>query len=228
MIAFKSLFPLLGFAAAFLLTASYAQAHEEDRPLAILAMGDSTTAGTPGFLSPVEFSPHGSGDEKSQYVYWIHQKHPSWTVWNRGVRGQRTDQILWRMKRDIESHSADIVVLLGGVNDLYQGYPVDFVKKNLQAMYEAAVQKKMKALACTILPFDGSGPDVDKKIKQVNDWIHSYAKEHRLLFCDTHSLLEDPKKPGHLSGSPDRVHPDVAGYRKMGEAIAETIEKSIG
>ena len=29
----------------------------------IVAMGDSTTAGTPAFLSPVEKPPHGAGDE---------------------------------------------------------------------------------------------------------------------------------------------------------------------
>ena len=35
----------------------------------IIALGDSTTAGTPGFLSPLEAPPNGRGDVTSQYVY---------------------------------------------------------------------------------------------------------------------------------------------------------------
>ena len=34
----------------------------------IVAMGDSTTAGTPGWKSPVEAPPDGRGDETSQYA----------------------------------------------------------------------------------------------------------------------------------------------------------------
>ena len=37
----------------------------------IIALGDSTTAGTPGFLSPLEAPPNGRGDVTSQYAYWL-------------------------------------------------------------------------------------------------------------------------------------------------------------
>ena len=37
----------------------------------IVALGDSTTAGTPGWLSPLESPPAGAGDETSQYAYWL-------------------------------------------------------------------------------------------------------------------------------------------------------------
>ena len=37
----------------------------------IVALGDSTTAGTPGWRSPLESPPAGSGDAQSQYSYWL-------------------------------------------------------------------------------------------------------------------------------------------------------------
>ena len=67
----------------------------------IVAMGDSTTAGTPAFQSPVEAPPAGRGDETSQYAYWLMQAHPEWEVLNRGVNGERSDQIRARFERDV-------------------------------------------------------------------------------------------------------------------------------
>ena len=42
---------------------------ESQPKVTIAAMGDSTTAGTPGWMSPVEAPPSGEGDERSQYAY---------------------------------------------------------------------------------------------------------------------------------------------------------------
>ena len=62
---------------------------------------------------------------------------------------------------------------------------------------------------------------------KVNRWIRAYSREHKLLFCDTFSVLNDPKNPGNLAGTPDGLHPDVEGYRKMGEAIAEVLANGL-
>jgi lysophospholipase L1-like esterase len=59
--------------------------------ITIVALGDSTTAGTPGFRSPIEAPPDGSGNVESQYAYWLTQAHPEWEILNRGVNGERTD-----------------------------------------------------------------------------------------------------------------------------------------
>ena len=42
----------------------------------IVAFGDSTTAGTPGFQSPIEAPPDGAGNVESQFAYWLMQAHP--------------------------------------------------------------------------------------------------------------------------------------------------------
>ena len=76
----------------------------------IVALGDSTTAGTPGFLSPIEAPPDGKGDVTSQYAYWLMQWHKDWKVVNRGVNGERSDQIAARFDRDVLAHKPDVVV----------------------------------------------------------------------------------------------------------------------
>jgi len=61
--------------------------------ITIVALGDSTTAGTPGFRSPIEAPPNGSGNVESQYAHWLTSTHPEWLVLNRGVNGERSDEV---------------------------------------------------------------------------------------------------------------------------------------
>ena len=56
----------------------------------IVAMGDSTTAGTPAFKSPREAPPTGRRSDQP-VRYWLTQAHPEWEVVNQGVNAQRSD-----------------------------------------------------------------------------------------------------------------------------------------
>ena len=69
--------------------------------LVVVGLGDSTTAGTPAFLSPLEAPPSGMGNPESQYGYWVTKAHPGWRFLNKGINGQRTDQMLSRFGRDV-------------------------------------------------------------------------------------------------------------------------------
>ena len=73
----------------------------DSRRRVIVALGDSTTAGTPLFKSPVEAPPGGDGDRRSQFAYWLMQAHPDWQVLNCGVNGERSDEIARRFDRDV-------------------------------------------------------------------------------------------------------------------------------
>ncbi len=191
----------------------------------MVALGDSTTAGTPGFLSPAEEPPNGAGDHESQYAYWVMKRHPEWRVLNRGVNGERSDQILKRFESDVTRFRPQIVIVLAGVNDLYQGHPSEWLERQLKNIYGRALENGIKVMACTILPYNGADSSVHARMTEVNHWIRSYAAAHGLGFCDTFHAVEDPKRPGSLIRTADGLHPDAEGYRKVGEAIADTLER---
>src|SRR3954469_10106592 len=111
--------------------------------ITIVALGDSTTAGTPAYRSPLEAPPDGSGNVESQYAYWLMQTHPDWQVLNRGVNGERSDQIRTRFARDVAAARPSVVVILAGVNDVYQGRSAESVARELEAMYAAARAAKI-------------------------------------------------------------------------------------
>jgi lysophospholipase L1-like esterase len=195
----------------------------------IVALGDSTTAGTPAHKSPIEEPPNGSGNVESQYAYWLMRAHPDWQVLNRGVNGERSDQIRARFARDAEQAKPAVVVIIAGVNDVYQGRGAESVERELEAMYTAAHAAKIIVVAGSIIPFNIASPDQNARMHLVNDWIRDYAARHdgRVVFCDTRAAVAAPGQPDRLVSSPDDLHPSPDGYKRMATALEPAVELAL-
>jgi lysophospholipase L1-like esterase len=198
--------------------------------LTIIALGDSTTAGTPGFKSPIEAPPDGAGNVESQYAYWLMKTHPDWRVLNRGVNGERSDQIRVRFERDVlGTRRPDVVVIIAGVNDIYQGRSADAVERELEAMYDAARNARIPVVAGTIIPFNTATRDQNRRMHAVNDWIREYAARHpeEMTTCDTRTAVSAPGAPDRLVSSPDDLHPSPDGYRLIALALEPVIKRAL-
>jgi len=194
----------------------------------IVAMGDSTTAGTPAFKSPREAPPKGSGDETSQYAYWLMKAHPEWEVVNQGVNAQRSDVIAARFEADVIALEPAVVVIIAGVNDVYQGRPAQHVKDQLAAMYARAHAAGIRVIAGTIIPYNTATADQNARMHEINDWIRTQGRaDPGVIVVDTRAAVAAPGNPDMLVSSPDGLHPDAAGYRKMAEAMAPAIQKAL-
>jgi lysophospholipase L1-like esterase len=194
--------------------------------LRIVAMGDSTTAGTPAWKSPIEAPPNGSGDETSQYGYWLMKAHPEWEVLNRGVNGERSDQIRARFERDVIGNTPRLVVIIAGVNDVYQGRPASHVTSELGAMYERAKQAGIRVVAGTIIPYNTATPDQNARMREINEWIRTRAEaDPDIEFVDTREAAAAAGNPDRLFESPDGLHPSAAGYRRMADAVRKVLER---
>jgi len=193
----------------------------------IVAIGDSTTAGTPGFRSPLEAPPDGAGNVQSQYAYWLMQTHADWRVLNRGVNGERSDQIGARFARDVIDANAHAVVILAGVNDIYQGRTAASVQRELELMYGAARRAGVAIVAATIIPFNTATPDQNARMHAVNAWIADHAAAYGLAFCDTRGAVAALGAADRLVSSPDDLHPSPDGYRLMALALGPAIERAL-
>jgi lysophospholipase L1-like esterase len=190
----------------------------------IVALGDSTTAGTPLFQSPVEAPPRGRGDERSQFSYWLMQQHPDWQVLNRGVNGERSDQIAARFDRDVLVHSPAVVVIIAGVNDVYQGRSAAHVISTLRAMYDRASKARLPVVAGSIVPYNTATAEQNGKMREINAWIAAETlRDRNLRFADTRRAAAAADNLDRLAGSPDGLHPDINGYRRMAEALEPVI-----
>jgi lysophospholipase L1-like esterase len=194
------------------------------QPTRIVALGDSTTAGTPAFESPLESPPSGSGDETSQYAFWLMQAHPEWVVLNRGINGQRSDEIRARFERDVIQNAPTAVVIIAGVNDIYQGRDVEHVMGQLQGMYARAAQAGIVVVAGSIIPFNTATAEQNQRMRQVNDWIR---RQPKVTFADTRAAVAGSGNPDVLVESADGLHPTAAGYRRMADVIDAALQRAL-
>jgi len=194
----------------------------------IVALGDSTTAGTPGFLSPLEAPPAGKGDITSQYSYWLMKSEPNWDVINRGVNGERSDQIAARVVGDVVGASPAAVVIIAGVNDVYQGRSVDHVVAQLRTMYDRAAHAGIRVVGGSIVPYNTAGAAENERMRQINAWIREQTRnEPAIAFVDTRAAVSAAGNPDRLAESPDGLHPSPQGYRAMADAIRPVLQGAL-
>ena len=96
---------------------------------------------------------------------------------NRGVNGERSDQIRTRFLRTIADREAGRRILLAGVNDIYQGRSAESVERELEAIYHAAREARFRSSPATIVPYNTATPDANARMHAVNAWIREYVAE---------------------------------------------------
>jgi lysophospholipase L1-like esterase len=140
---------------------------------------------------------------------------------------------LARFDRDVLSQAGvGYVVILEGINDLghagtsapaSETVSSDDVIAGMTQLIERAHEEGIKAIGCTILPFEGAGyfsAEREVKRKAINEWIRTGKKFDGVIDFD--KATRDPAHPDHMLAAydgGDHLHPGDAGYKAMGESI---------
>ena len=123
----------------------------------------------------------------------------------------------------------EVVVIIAGVNDVYQGRSAESVERELEAMYDAARAAKIAVVAGAIIPYNSASADANARMHAINEWIRAYAASHPdgVVFCDTRAAVAAPGQPDRLVSSPDGLHPSPEGYRLMATALEPVIRAAL-
>lgn len=202
----------------------------------IITMGDSLTQGHP----PPE---HRAGNPaKFQSYMYDHlvKKGIEADIWNLGIGGQLIGQIVHRIEPALP---ADIVVIMGGTNDVWRFAAIedDIIDEVVEGIMEEIAyginvvkkhpgKKNCKVLLCSIPPF-GDVETVDiRMLHAVNktnlEIQESCQGNENVFFCDVNAAMrldvpEKYAKPDLVIA--DGVHFTFAGNKACGEAIARCI-----
>jgi lysophospholipase L1-like esterase len=179
--------------------------------LVVAAVGDSITEGSPGYDAR-----HG-GDQESQWEHWAAQANPRVEFRNRGVYGERTDEIRARLEDGVQG--ADVLVVQGGINDIAQGVDVDIAAANLREMVRRGKELGLRVVVADVLPWNNGWPAAEPEIRRLNALIAELARAEDVPLLPFHDTLEDPDRPGRMreEWTSDGDHPSVSGYRRLGE-----------
>jgi lysophospholipase L1-like esterase len=188
-------------------------------PIVVCALGDSITAGSPGFdPDPSERQRRGFGDDpESQWEHWAALQDPRLEFRNHGIYGQRTDEIAARLENCVVG--ADVLVVQGGINDIAQGRRVEPAAQNLRGMVRRGRELGLGVVLADVLPWNNGWPDAEPEIRRLNGLVHALAREEGVLLLPFHDTLEDPDRPGRMreEWTAEGDHPSVEGYRRLGE-----------
>jgi lysophospholipase L1-like esterase len=94
-------------------------------------------------------------------------------------------------------------------------------------MYQRARAAGIRVVAGTIIPYNTATADQNARMHDINAWIKTQADAGVVTFVDTRAAVAAPGQPDRLVSSPDGLHPDAAGYRRMADAIAPAIERAL-
>ena len=122
------------------------------------------------------------------------------------------------------------LIILEGINDIapFHGITqlsvtaVD-VTTGIHQLIERAHEHGIKVFVGTLLPFEGAAEytlQSEQKRQQVNHWIRTSCACDGVIDFD--KIMRDPSHPTRLLplyASPDYIHPNDEGYKKMGDFI---------
>jgi len=159
------------------------------------------------------------GDSITQGWRTVAKDFPDLRVVNRGIGGDTTRGVLYRLNADVLSLKPAAVVLLIGINDLGNGGKPEDAADNVKAILRALKKSnpRMPIIVCKVMP---SKHQLADKIEQLNALVDEIVKsDPQCVRCDTWSIYADENGDCKKEEFPDMLHPNAGGYVKWTNAL---------
>lgn len=201
----------------------------------IITLGDSITKGVrTGVLAEDTFA---AGLERT-----LKDRGFPVRVTNIGIGGERTDQALTRLEKDVLSRKPRIVTIMYGTNDSYvdkgrtdSRITAEAYRKNLEVL----VQKMQAAGIRPVLmteprwgekaTFNGAGEHPNERLERYMAECRAAATALKVPLIDHYAHWAKAESAGQSLGdwTTDQCHPNPAGHRVLLETMLPVIEKQV-
>jgi lysophospholipase L1-like esterase len=170
------------------------------------------------------------GDSITEGWSTLARDFPDMHVANRGIGGDITSGVLFRLQDDVLSLDPAAIVLLIGTNDIGNGADPADVADNIKQIL-LAIKKfnpNLKVIVCKVMPrSQDNQPVFDAKIKELNLTIENFVKtEPNFAICETYHIFADEYgRPNPVDFRPDHLHLNAAGYAVWKTALDPVMAK---
>lgn len=155
---------------------------------------------------------------------------PTARVINRGVSGDRAQDLVRRFDADLLDLDPDVVTIYIGVNDTWHGFihgdtvTAEDFERDYRFMLDQLSATRPSVPVLMVIPFitdvdqekAGYHADLDQKVTVIRDLAH----EFRHTVVDLEQVMEQAWSVGHTPATiaEDGVHPTIAGHRLIADA----------
>ena len=169
----------------------------------IVLLGDSITYGFP----------YG---EKASWGADLEKAFPGFRFINQGINGDTFWGMYQRLERDVFDEEASLCIVMGGLNDLFNGQGLEEIFHNLQNILNAL--KKKNIIPVIGIPVSVFLDEMSRKeVRQLQEKTREKASSNQIFTIDFSFLEKNDYSDG--------VHPNHQGYRKMGEKAVEGLKE---
>jgi lysophospholipase L1-like esterase len=162
------------------------------------------------------------GDSITQGWHSLANAFPNLKVVNRGIGGDTTRGVLYRLKADVLNLDPKAIVLLIGINDVGLGAKPEDVADNIETILQEIkkINPNLPVIVCQIMP---SGEKQQRRagtIEKINALVAAAIKnDPQFTLCDTWSIYANKDGDCPKDEFPDLIHPNAAGYAKWAAAL---------
>lgn len=168
------------------------------------------------------------GDSITQGWRTLAKDFPDKKVVNRGISGDITRGVWYRLRADVLDLDPKAIVLLIGTNDIGLGGNTEDVADNIKAILQAIrkYNPRLPVIVCKVMPRSDHNLHPAERIKKLNALLEAYVQSQpNMVMCDTWSLYADANGDCSKQIFPDLLHPNAVGYAKWKAALEPIFAK---
>lgn len=168
------------------------------------------------------------GDSITQGWHSLANAFPNIKVANRGIGGDTTRGVLYRLQADVLDLDPRAIVLLIGTNDIGNGAKPGDVADNIEAILQdiKKYNSHLPVVVCEVMPRSDRGQHPADRIEQLNALVAAAIKDDpQFTLCDTWSIFADKNGDPPKDEFPDLLHPNAMGYAKWEAALKPIFAK---
>ncbi len=177
----------------------------------------------------------GGWVERLKVFVW---NNSDYHVYNQGVSGNTSSDLLKRVKVEIEARNPEIIIVSIGANDSsfrdslgHEKVALEEFKKNIKTIYEITKEYSNKIMflgLCDInedktdpIPWNTDAHYRKENILEYNEFIKSFCKENDLFFVEILDVV-------NIDDLEDGLHPNAKGHEKIFQKVKDyLIDKKI-
>lgn len=159
---------------------------------------------------------------------------------NSGIGGDTSGGLLGRFYHDVVRHNPDVVLVMGGTNDLWWDLDVNIILANIFAMTCQAEYHNMAPVVGLPLPLYmenirqqkmmapiGGWENCIQKLERLIDALSFSARESDIAVLDFyHLFLDDTGEVQENYFLEDGLHPNKEGHMVMADAAARFLQST--
>jgi lysophospholipase L1-like esterase len=170
------------------------------------------------------FSPNADlvmfGDSITEWAPWADIFRDISMV-NRGLAGDTTTGMLRRIDTTLNV-KPKLVCFMAGINDLAQGYDVEYIYQNYIDMLKVWQENDIRILVQSTLYVGSKLQGLNPSVELLNSKISEYCSQQGIAFLDVNSVLS-PNQLLSNEYSCDDLHLNAKAYQVWAEVLQPTV-----